>query len=646
MNRGEFQNVEALFQKCFAITDSVELCRLYVSYVRRVNDVITGGEKSRGIIIQAFEFAITKVGIDIYSDELWNDYLEFLKSWTPTASWEQQQKTDLIRKVYKKFLIIPTKNIETSWQQYSKWENEINQATANKFIAEKSSEFMLARSWNIEWFNIIGKGIKREMLPYSTSSEYGDVISKQLKLWLKWIELEKKNNLELKDAALLEKRILYTFEQATLSLPFVPELWFKFSKFWLLSNEEANLNKCIEILSQGLTLNPKSFLISFQIAELFEKDNTFEKAKETYLNLINNLDKDYQVVKQEIDEIEEKTTKKEKKVEEEDKPETDEKAEDSDSDSEPAPIVYLSKPDFERLTKLTKSQQKLINSITLVYTRFMVSSRRSKGIKEARLIFKLRKNFPSIGYQFYVENALLEHYADNKKTALKIFDLAFKTFVNDGDFLMIYLAYLININDVDNIRKVLQTSDTSFAKEIAPIQESLEQPNLPEHLKTFYQNQIKTKKLQLRKLYKRYITYTSNYLTIDVTNSFVNKYEQLFPEDDPVDLFTDRYRIGNLNLIKSYELNDEEDEEDDEDAQEVQEKVKKVKKRKMNPINEPVINSNGTNSNDQKNFVPPSLRTLLGVLPNASYFSQGQDSVFSSEKLVQFFSNLSNIPLE
>lgn len=222
MNRGEFQNVEALFQKCFAITDSVELCRLYVSYVRRVNDVITGGEKSRGIIIQAFEFAITKVGIDIYSDELWNDYLEFLKSWTPTASWEQQQKTDLIRKVYKKILIIPTKNIETSWQQYSKWENEINQATANKFIAEKSSEFMLARSWNIEWFNITGKGIKREMLPYSTSSEYGDVISKQLKLWLKWIELEKKNNLELKDAALLEKRILYTFEQATLSYHLCP----------------------------------------------------------------------------------------------------------------------------------------------------------------------------------------------------------------------------------------------------------------------------------------------------------------------------------------------------------------------------------------------------------------------------------------
>lgn len=31
-------------------------------------------------------------------------------------------KIDLIRKVYKKFLTIPTENIEVSWSQYTKWE--------------------------------------------------------------------------------------------------------------------------------------------------------------------------------------------------------------------------------------------------------------------------------------------------------------------------------------------------------------------------------------------------------------------------------------------------------------------------------------------------------------------------------------------
>lgn len=107
MNRGEKEKVETLFQECLDLTDNVELYRLYVDYVRSVTDFVTGGEKARATVVQAFEFAINKVGLDILSDTLWQDYIGFLKSWSPSANWEQQQKVDLIRKAYKKFLIIP-----------------------------------------------------------------------------------------------------------------------------------------------------------------------------------------------------------------------------------------------------------------------------------------------------------------------------------------------------------------------------------------------------------------------------------------------------------------------------------------------------------------------------------------------------------
>ena len=52
------------------------------------------------MVVQAFEFAINKVGIDITSESLWQDYIQFYKVGTqmPIGT---TTKIDLIRKVYK-----------------------------------------------------------------------------------------------------------------------------------------------------------------------------------------------------------------------------------------------------------------------------------------------------------------------------------------------------------------------------------------------------------------------------------------------------------------------------------------------------------------------------------------------------------------
>ncbi|ODV78094.1 Suf-domain-containing protein [Suhomyces tanzawaensis NRRL Y-17324] len=678
LSRGEFKKVESLFQESFPITDSVELCRLYVSYVRRVNDVITGGERARGIVIQAFEFAVNKVGLDIASGDLWNDYLDFLKTWTPSASWELQQKVDLIRKVYKKFLVVPTEGIEKSWQEYTKWENEVNPSTSNKFISEKSAEFMVARSWNTEWHNITEKKLKREINPNSfNSNDNSGPLRKQLDLYLKWIELEKKNNLDIKDNSQLEKRILYAYRQSTFSLPFVPELWFKFSKFWLQNNEEANINTSIEILSQGTTFNPRSMLISFQLAELYEKDGNFEKAKETYLNLISHLSIPYKMYTDRIEAIEsrvfpkkqqsvvedESTPPTELLTEAEPTPEPTKKIEndDDDDDDEDQKIVYFTRDEQNQIARLQKFQEEYAKQITLGYIRLMISSKRSKGMKESRLIFKQsRSSFPAIGYEFYVENALLEHYSDNKKVALKIFDLAFKmkAFSTNGKFLSAYLEYLINSNDVDNIRKLLQSSDTNISKEIASLEESLLLPDVPEHIKESRNKQIRVLKLYLKKLLKRYIGYSSNYLSLDVASSFANKYEQLFPDEDPIALFSDRYRLSGKNLIRKFELDDADDSSDDEGEEEDARRSKRrrvSKKQAQVAFNEPSAQeaankSNGSLSNGQEDAKEPlvgkTLVTLMTALPNASYFGHASESVFNSEKLVQLLANLPNVPID
>lgn len=652
MNRGEFQKVEQLFPRCLTITNNVELCRLYVSYVRRVNDVITGGEKARGTVIQAFEFAVTKVGIDVSSSELWNDYLDFLKSWTPAASWEQQQKVDLIRKVYKKCLVIPSEKIETMWSGYTKWENEINSATASKFIAEKSTEFMDARSWNTEWHNITKRLLKRDIVPYTITGKRGEFVSSQLQLWFNWINLEKKNSLNLKDESQVQYRLEYVYKQAIATLPFVPEIWFRFNKFSLASNEEANLSKCIELTEEGLSLNPRSFLLSFQLSELYEKDNSFNRATETLTKLINNLIADEQLVSQDLEELKKAKIESLNMEAEKNAKDSDEEKDDNDSDddmnAEPAiPATRLSDEDSKKLLALEEKDQELSRLVTTVYIKLMMLCKRSAlGIKEARTVFKqARDTFKNLGFELYTENALMEYYSDKQKTADKVFKLGMKLFSKNGEFLLSYLNYLIITNAVENIKVFFESAVSSLLIDITNDKEELNKQHID-----LYQKETRTKKLKLnefymRKIFRTYIKFATSYLEIDTVKSLEKRYEQFFPDDDPLQLFADRYKSFNLDTIKVYDLGQTYEEETE------PEQSRKTKKRKTEPLPEnytPEANGMGNGKNsfipNQHGFVGDAIYSLLQVLPNAGYFGPTSEHVFNSSKLVELFSNLPDLP--
>ncbi|KAK6204334.1 uncharacterized protein RJT21DRAFT_123605 [Scheffersomyces amazonensis] len=670
LSRDELEKVETLFQRCFSITDSVELCRLYVAYVRRVKDVRIGGEKARGTIIQAFEFAIDKVGLDLSSGKLWNDYIEFLKDWTPSATWEQQQKVDLIRKVYKKYLVIPTDTLEAGWAQYTKWENEVNSVTATKFISEKSAEFMLARSWLTEFHNVTEASLERNIHSGTIRGPESREIEKQLEYWLKWVDLEKKNILELKDNSQVEKRVAYVYKQATFSLPFISELWFKYSKFLLISNEEANLSKCITLLTEGLNLNPRSLILTFQLDELHEKENSFDSSKEAFNKLIDHLVNDHKKITDQIDLITGLTasngningkninTNNDVVMEDDATPTPGPGGDDDDDDDDVNNLASLrpelSEGDKAKLIELGKLKEELESSITLAYVKFMIAYKRSGGIEGARKVFKQGKKFKNIGYQFYVENALLEHYVDHKKIAVKVLDVAMKKYGTNGPFLLAYLNYLINTNDVDNIRILIQTADTNFSKEIASLNEELQNPDLSQFKKDSITQQVEKKKRYLRKLLKSYISYATNYLSLDVAQSFANKYEQTFPSDDPIELFTDRYKLGKYDLIRRFELNSAPDEEDDDDEIQPLKKKRRASKTSEESFSIPdgdsgshrnSIFNNGAlpGQKEEKSFVGPTIVTLLEVLPNASYFGPASQSVFKSDKLVKLFANLPNI---
>lgn len=55
---------------------------------------------------QAYDFALDKIGMDIHSYSIWNDYVMFLKSVEAVGSYAENQKISAVRKVINYIFIL------------------------------------------------------------------------------------------------------------------------------------------------------------------------------------------------------------------------------------------------------------------------------------------------------------------------------------------------------------------------------------------------------------------------------------------------------------------------------------------------------------------------------------------------------------
>lgn len=110
---------------------------------------IKSGPEMRDTIRKAYEFALSHVGQDKDSGEIWMEYIAFLKSgevcvdvsfsgpllisanivMKATTTWEEQQKMDALRKVYHRAVQIPLENVEAIWRELDQFENGLNKIT-------------------------------------------------------------------------------------------------------------------------------------------------------------------------------------------------------------------------------------------------------------------------------------------------------------------------------------------------------------------------------------------------------------------------------------------------------------------------------------------------------------------------------------
>ncbi|GME86274.1 unnamed protein product [Ambrosiozyma monospora] len=237
LSKENHKKAEQLFQKGLTKIYDVELWLCYLNYVKKINNVVLGGEQARNTVLRAYNFAIDNVGLDfLNSQPLWNDYFTFMTTWEPANNNEAQSKTDLTRSLIRKAISIPLKYLEDNWKLYISFENETSPATARKTINEKSPEYMKLRPL-VQELNTITKNIK----PITKRVH----LKKQLKYWTDWITWEKQNKLKLPPDQ-VEKRVNYVYRLSTEYLRFHPEVWYNYAYY--LSSIKRPTREMLEII--------------------------------------------------------------------------------------------------------------------------------------------------------------------------------------------------------------------------------------------------------------------------------------------------------------------------------------------------------------------------------------------------------------
>jgi cleavage stimulation factor subunit 3 len=133
LQNSEFFQLEQIFNNALLSVPNVQLWSVYLDYIRRRNNLTTDADGSaRRIINAAYEFALQKVGIDKDSANIWQDYVQFIRTGPGTVggtNWQDQQKVDTLRKVYQRAICVPTQVVNILWKEYDQFEMGLNKMT-------------------------------------------------------------------------------------------------------------------------------------------------------------------------------------------------------------------------------------------------------------------------------------------------------------------------------------------------------------------------------------------------------------------------------------------------------------------------------------------------------------------------------------
>lgn len=400
-------DLEKAFASSLRSILDVRLWRIYLQHVLQ-NNIHGDGQ----VIIQAYEFALSSLGVDISAAAIWQEYIELLRV---LPGIEPNTRTEMIRRVYTRALAIPLDNLETLWSNYDLFEQTVNRATAKKMIADRSAAYMTART-NIKTLQELSlESVDRDSLAISEDepSEWGDARAAG---WLRWIEWEQSNPLQL-DKTQQSMRVMFAYKKALMSLRYRPEVWLNMAQY--CGEVGGDDSMIISLLKQAIEYNPHSVSLSLALAERYEVERKGTEARAVYEALVSGL--------------EEKCT-------------------------------GTAGDDLHVATGKVRFWADRLN---LAYVQFMAYCRRNEAIGAARHVFTRARKFSLIGPQVFTASALMEFYTQkNAVIATKIFELGMAKYGSwSVEFVLDYVHFLQTQNDDTNLRALFERAIVQLGRE-------------------------------------------------------------------------------------------------------------------------------------------------------------------------------------
>ncbi|WWC90032.1 uncharacterized protein L201_004962 [Kwoniella dendrophila CBS 6074] len=521
-----FPQVEALFAKALkgpsgGITAAadVSIWKAYLHYIRRQNPVVESApnaETVRGTITKAYEFALKECGFDRESGEIWEEYIRFVSEGPAKNQWEIQAQQDTLRKLYQRAICIPLNNIEALWKSYDQFESSVNKSTSKKFLAEKSPSYMTART-SLKELKSLTDTLPKPILPPKPTFNGSD--RSAVLGWKNYLKWEESNPLVINDESTLNTRIGYALRKCLNEMRHFPELWYYAATYYLKQDKKEEAS---EILKAGTQACPKSYLITFALAELLEDLSQFPAVHELYQAFLSSL-------APEIDDLKEVI---EREVDMAKGPEIPPVAPgtdinmDEDGISEHQRMVdereNRGKLVEERRGKEVEDLSKGVNVGWVMYMRF---ARRAEGIKAARAVFGKARKSPYLTWHTFEASAMMEYHSNkDSAVAIRIFELGLKLFSEEVEYVIKYLQFLLSINDDTNARALFERSAIKI-----PVTAS-------------------------RPLWDIWARYEYLYGDLSAVHKLETRFAEVFPNDSPLKRFAQRYTYNSIDQIAMRDL--------------------------------------------------------------------------------------------
>ncbi|KAF4508561.1 hypothetical protein G6O67_004922 [Ophiocordyceps sinensis] len=535
-----FVEAERLFGRSLMSVLNVKLWTVYLNYIRRRNDLTNDATgQARRTVAQSYDFVIDNIGVDRDSGNIWQDYINFVKSGPGQVGgpgWQDQQKMDQLRKAYQRAIAAPMLTVNNMWREYDQFEMALNKVTGRKFIQERSPGYMSAKSANIALDNMM-RHLKRSnmpRLPPAPGFDGDEEFKYQVELWKKWIAWEKDDPLVLKDdePQVYKQRVVYCYKQALMALRFWPEIWVD-AAAWCLENEVRDSESKpvgTELLLQGIAANPASVLLAFKHADHIEvhypekegdRSEYAKAVRQPYDTVLETLYKMGDKVK-EREKLEVSTLKLAAAQEPEMQESIEPVDEDDDDDEEKK---SRKSPTEERIIMIQNAYaaetQLLSRTISFVWIALARAMRRIQG-KGNQTEGGLRKVFTDarqkgrLTSDVYVAVAMLESVVYKDPVGSKIFERGARLFPNDENFMIEYIKFLHSRDDTTNARVVFETCANRLVSK-------------PETLH------------KAKALYAYFHKYESQYGELSQISKLEDRMTELFPDDPKLSYFTARY---------------------------------------------------------------------------------------------------------